>query len=98
MIGYVTEYAKKYANIIKQYPNDPIIEIEEWDDPREPTVSVFATHESGMKFAYRVDRSVFERQKPKHLRCQYCGRIALTERSTCEGCGAVLPWEMSYEE
>lgn len=37
-------------------------------------------------------------KKPKRLRCEYCGRIALTERSTCEGCGAVLPWEMSYEE
>lgn len=97
MIGYVTEYAKKYANIIKQYPNDPIIEIEEWDDPREPTVSVLATYESGMKRMYRVDRFAFERKKPERLRCQYCGRIALTERSTCEGCGAVLPWEIDYE-
>ena len=38
-----------------------------------------------------------KKKKPKRLRCEYCGRIALTDRPTCEGCGAVLPWEIDYE-
>ena len=37
------------------------------------------------------------KKKPKRLHCEYCGRIALTDRPTCEGCGAVLPWEIDYE-
>ena len=43
------------------------------------------------------DPSWFIKKKPKRLRCEYCGRIATTDRPTCEGCGAVLPWEIDYE-
>ena len=97
MIGYAAEYAKKYANIIKQYPNDPIVEVHEIDDPFEPNIHIGVIHASGVKRVYAVDRFAFKPSKPKRLRCEYCGRIALTDRPTCEGCGAVLPWEIDYE-
>ena len=97
MIGYAAEYAKKHANIIKQYPNDPIVEVHEVDNPFEPNIHVCVIHESGTKRVYAVDRFAFKQSKPKRLRCEYCGRIAMTDRPTCEGCGAVLPWEIDYE-
>ena len=100
------EFAAVYNDLIKdaqsRRPSDKIIKASIIDDPFYDGASrLMIEYASRSKRMYCIDPSSFEpeqQKKPKRLRCQYCGRIAMTERSTCEGCGAVLPWEMLYEE
>ena len=79
-------------------PHDLIVSYAVRDDPRDPNWQrLFIQYESGCRRMYAIDRLATTPSKPKRLRCEYCGRIALTDRPTCEGCGAVLPWEIDYE-
>ena len=101
MMEFVTKYNGMISDLIKdaqeRRPHDLIVKYAVVDDPVNPFEQrLFVQHESGSKRMYLIDRQV-KPTKPKRLRCQYCGRIALTERPTCEGCGAVLPWEIDYE-
>lgn len=100
------EFATGYNDLIKdaqsRRPNDKIIKASIMDDPfGDGALRLMIEYASRSKRMYCIDPYSFKPEqpkKPKRLRCQYCGRIATTERSTCEGCCAVLPWEMSYEE
>lgn len=78
---------------------DGVLQVDQWNDPREFVSEYLVTYADGRKQMIRCDPFYPDPvvKKPKRLRCEYCGRIATTDRPTCEGCGAVLPWEMPYE-
>jgi hypothetical protein len=101
MIELNTAYKDLIADAQSRRPDDKIIKVSVMEDPFDYNVSrLIIEYASHSKRMYRVDPSSFEPdkpKKPKRLRCEYCGRIATTDRPTCEGCGAVLPWEMPYE-
>ena len=98
MIEFTTAYNDLIKDAQKRRPNDRVIKASVMDDPFNPYASrLLVEYESHSKRMYCIDPLAFIPSKPKRLRCEYCGRIATTDRPTCEGCGAVLPWEIEYE-
>ena len=98
MIEYTTAFNDLIKDAQDRRPNDRVIKASVMDDPLNPFATrLLVEYESHSKRVYCIDPTDCRPSKPKRLRCEYCGRVATTGRPTCEGCGAVLPWEIDYE-